>query len=158
MSVALGSAIARLLPTTQPMAPASTATASRMEMRLTGLRCQGSSSVSDPASDGSPTALGWVTSGSIVALTFRSFPRPSAKNTVMSTPISIPKLGVSMTEGTLVEWLVADGDAVQVGDILYRVETDKVENEIESPVAGVVRITGEEGETYDVGTQIGTIE
>jgi pyruvate/2-oxoglutarate dehydrogenase complex dihydrolipoamide acyltransferase (E2) component len=76
----------------------------------------------------------------------------------MSTPISIPKLGVSMTEGTLVEWLVADGDAVQVGDILYRVETDKVENEIESPVAGVVRITGEEGETYDVGTQIGTIE
>jgi 2-oxoglutarate dehydrogenase E2 component (dihydrolipoamide succinyltransferase) len=76
----------------------------------------------------------------------------------MSTPISIPKLGVSMTEGTLVEWLVADGDTVAAGDILYRVETDKVENEIEAPVAGVVRITGEEGETYDVGTQIGTIE
>ncbi len=63
-----------------------------------------------------------------------------------------------MTEGTLVEWLVADGDTVAAGDILYRVETDKVENEIEAPVAGVVRITGEEGETYDVGTQIGTIE
>jgi pyruvate/2-oxoglutarate dehydrogenase complex dihydrolipoamide acyltransferase (E2) component len=76
----------------------------------------------------------------------------------MSTPISIPKLGVSMTEGTLVEWLVADGDSVQVGDILYRVETDKVENEIEAPVAGVVRIIGEEGETYDVGTQIGSID
>lgn len=76
----------------------------------------------------------------------------------MSTPISIPKLGVSMTEGTLVEWLVADGDTVQAGDILYRVETDKVENEIEAPVGGVVRITGEEGETYDVGTQIGSIE
>jgi pyruvate/2-oxoglutarate dehydrogenase complex dihydrolipoamide acyltransferase (E2) component len=76
----------------------------------------------------------------------------------MSTPISIPKLGVSMSEGTLVEWLVADGDTVQPGDILYRIETDKVENEIEAPVAGVVRITGEEGETYDVGTQIGSIE
>ncbi len=63
-----------------------------------------------------------------------------------------------MSEGTLVEWLVADGDTVQPGDILYRIETDKVENEIEAPVAGVVRITGEEGETYDVGTQIGSIE
>ena len=63
-----------------------------------------------------------------------------------------------MSEGTLVEWLVADGDIVQPGDILYRIETDKVENEIEAPVAGVVRIIGEEGETYDVGTQIGSIE
>ncbi len=63
-----------------------------------------------------------------------------------------------MSEGTLVEWLVADGDNVQPGDILYRIETDKVENEIEAPVAGVVRITGEEGETYDVGTQIGSID
>lgn len=63
-----------------------------------------------------------------------------------------------MSEGTLVEWLVADGDSVQAGDILYRIETDKVENEIEAPVAGVVRITGVEGETYDVGTQIGSIE
>ena len=63
-----------------------------------------------------------------------------------------------MSEGTLVEWLVADGDTVQPGDILYRIETDKVENEIEAPVGGVVRITGEEGETYDVGTQIGSIE
>ena len=76
----------------------------------------------------------------------------------MTTPISIPKLGVSMTEGTLVEWLVADGDAVEVGDVLYRVETDKVENEIEAPAAGVIRISGVEGETYDVGTQIGSIE
>ena len=51
-----------------------------------------------------------------------------------------------------------DGDTVNVGDILYRVETDKVENEIEAPSAGVIRITGEEGETYEVGTQIGLIE
>jgi pyruvate/2-oxoglutarate dehydrogenase complex dihydrolipoamide acyltransferase (E2) component len=42
--------------------------------------------------------------------------------------------------------------------VLYRIETDKVENEIEAPVAGVVHITGEEGETYEVGTQIGTID
>jgi pyruvate/2-oxoglutarate dehydrogenase complex dihydrolipoamide acyltransferase (E2) component len=76
----------------------------------------------------------------------------------MAVPINIPQLGVSMTEGTLVEWMVADGAAVNVGDILYRVETDKVENEIEAPVAGIIRITGVEGETYEVGTQIGSIE
>ena len=69
----------------------------------------------------------------------------------MATPLNIPKLGVSMTEGTLVEWLVADGATVDAGDVIYRLETDKVENDVEAPVAGVVHITGEEGETYDVG-------
>ncbi len=76
----------------------------------------------------------------------------------MGVPINIPKLGVSMTEGTLVEWLVADGEQVVVGQLLYRIETDKVENDVEAPAAGVVRITGEEGETYTVGESIGEIQ
>ena len=76
----------------------------------------------------------------------------------MSVPLNIPKLGVSMSEGTLVEWLVQDGESVTEGQVLYRIETDKVENDVESPVAGVVRITGVEGETYDVGDPIGEIE
>ena len=76
----------------------------------------------------------------------------------MAVPLNIPKLGVSMTEGTLVEWLVSDGATVSAGDVLYRLETDKVENDIEAPVGGVIHISGEEGETYDVGTEIGTIE
>ncbi|MEY4231148.1 MAG: hypothetical protein RLZZ362_1997 [Actinomycetota bacterium] len=63
-----------------------------------------------------------------------------------------------MSEGTLVEWLVSDGQSVNVGDILYRIETDKVENEIEAPAAGVVHLSGVEGETYEVGTQIGSID
>jgi pyruvate/2-oxoglutarate dehydrogenase complex dihydrolipoamide acyltransferase (E2) component len=76
----------------------------------------------------------------------------------VAVPINIPKLGVSMSEGTLVEWLVQDGESVTEGQVLYRIETDKVENDVESPVAGVVRITGVEGETYDVGDPIGEIE
>src|SRR6476619_1381759 len=55
-----------------------------------------------------------------------------------------------MSEGTLVEWLVQDGESVTEGQVLYRIETDKVENDVESPVAGVVHITGVEGETYEV--------
>jgi pyruvate/2-oxoglutarate dehydrogenase complex dihydrolipoamide acyltransferase (E2) component len=76
----------------------------------------------------------------------------------VGVPINIPKLGVSMSEGTLVEWLVQDGESVTEGQVLYRIETDKVENDVESPVAGVVRITGVEGETYNVGDPIGEIE
>ncbi len=76
----------------------------------------------------------------------------------MSVPINIPKLGVSMTEGTLVEWLVSDGDQVTEGQSLYVVETDKVESEVEATASGTVRIAGEEGETYAVGDSIGEIE
>jgi pyruvate/2-oxoglutarate dehydrogenase complex dihydrolipoamide acyltransferase (E2) component len=76
----------------------------------------------------------------------------------MTVPINIPKLGVSMTEGTLIEWLVADGEKVTEGDPIYIVETDKVENEVNATASGTIRITGEPGETYQVGEAIGTIE
>jgi pyruvate/2-oxoglutarate dehydrogenase complex dihydrolipoamide acyltransferase (E2) component len=76
----------------------------------------------------------------------------------VSTEIKIPKLGVAMTEGTLVSWAVADGAAIEQGDLLYTIETDKVENEIEAPVSGTLHLVGVEGETYDVGTTIATID
>jgi pyruvate/2-oxoglutarate dehydrogenase complex dihydrolipoamide acyltransferase (E2) component len=72
--------------------------------------------------------------------------------------IRIPKLGVAMTEGTVAQWLVDDGAAVTAGEPLYILETDKVENEIESPSTGVIRIVGTPGEAYDVGTLIATID
>jgi 2-oxoglutarate dehydrogenase E2 component (dihydrolipoamide succinyltransferase) len=76
----------------------------------------------------------------------------------VTVPINVPKLGVSMTEGTIVEWLVADGDTVSEGQPIFIIETDKVENEVEAIASGTVRITGEEGETYPVGEAIGAIE
>jgi pyruvate/2-oxoglutarate dehydrogenase complex dihydrolipoamide acyltransferase (E2) component len=69
----------------------------------------------------------------------------------------IPKIGTAMTEGTLAEWLVADGDTVEEGAPLCTLETDKVSNEIEAPTGGVIRILAEAGETYDVGTVIAEI-
>lgn len=68
--------------------------------------------------------------------------------------ICIPKLGVAMTEATLVAWHVADGDEVTAGQALYTVETDKTEMEIESPGAGRIAIEGAVGETYPVGTVV----
>jgi len=76
----------------------------------------------------------------------------------MATAINIPQLGMSMERGTLVEWFVADGDTVNEGQVIYLLETDKVENEIESPVSGVIHLSGVEGEEYDVGTKIAEIE
>jgi pyruvate/2-oxoglutarate dehydrogenase complex dihydrolipoamide acyltransferase (E2) component len=76
----------------------------------------------------------------------------------MATPVNIPKLGISMTEGTLNNWLVADGDTVDQGQILYVLETDKVETEIESPAAGTVRLVGQPGEVYPVGALVAQIE
>ncbi|HTZ22633.1 MAG TPA: lipoyl domain-containing protein [Streptosporangiaceae bacterium] len=75
----------------------------------------------------------------------------------MASRLKIPKLGMSMNEATIVQWLVADGDAVQVGQPLYLLETDKTENEVPSPVAGVIKLIGVVDETYEVGTVIAEI-
>jgi pyruvate/2-oxoglutarate dehydrogenase complex dihydrolipoamide acyltransferase (E2) component len=75
----------------------------------------------------------------------------------MSTDLNMPKLAMSMTEGELTEWLVEDGATVAEGQAIYSIEADKATQEIEAPVAGVLRQLGVVGETYEVGTKIGEI-
>lgn len=76
----------------------------------------------------------------------------------MTTDILVPKLGFSMNEGVLNEWLAEDGAEVTEGQPLYLLEADKSTNEVESPASGVLRIIGAVGETYEVGTLIARIE
>lgn len=76
----------------------------------------------------------------------------------MSTEVLLPKLGFSMNEGTLSEWLVADGGQVTEGQPLFALESDKSTNEVESPATGTLRILKPTGETYEVGTVLGVIE
>lgn len=76
----------------------------------------------------------------------------------MSQTINVPKLGTTMTEATLVEWIADDGEAVGVGDPICRIETDKVDEEIYSPGAGILRTRAAEGETYEVGELLAEIE
>ena len=76
----------------------------------------------------------------------------------MATDVLIPKIGFSMTEGELAEWLVADGGEAKEGEPLFSIESDKSTNEVESPATGKLKILKEAGETYEVGTVIGTIE
>jgi len=58
---------------------------------------------------------------------------------VSVTPVILPKLGLTMDEGTLVAWLKKVGDRVEAGEILFEVETDKATMAVEAPVAGYVR-------------------
>lgn len=75
----------------------------------------------------------------------------------MAAPVNIPQLGIGMTEGTLVSWLVAEGDQIEAGQPLYVLETDKVEVEIEAGAGGVITLSGIEGEVYSVGSTVAEI-
>jgi pyruvate dehydrogenase E2 component (dihydrolipoamide acetyltransferase) len=72
--------------------------------------------------------------------------------------LRLPKIGMEMTEAVLARWLVDDGATVVKGQALYEMETDKVTNEIESPVSGTLRRMALEGETYSVGDPVGEID
>ncbi len=75
------------------------------------------------------------------------------------TTVQLPKLGESVTEGTIGSWLIKVGDHVERYDPLVEITTDKVNAEVPSPVAGViVAITAEEGDTLPVGAQICVID
>lgn len=76
----------------------------------------------------------------------------------MSMTIILPKLGFSMNEAVLSEWLVADGAAVEEGAPLYTIESEKSTQEVEAPASGVLRILKPTGATYEVGTVLGEIE
>lgn len=75
----------------------------------------------------------------------------------MAFQVTIPKIGFSMNEGELAEWLVEDGAHVKEGDPLYSLEAEKSTNEVESPATGTLRIIGQVGETYEVGTVVAEI-
>jgi len=75
----------------------------------------------------------------------------------MSITLTMPKLEMSMTEGTLAEWLVEDGAQVEEGTVIYALETDKSIQEIEAPEAGTLSQKVPAGADYPVGTEIGEI-
>jgi pyruvate/2-oxoglutarate dehydrogenase complex dihydrolipoamide acyltransferase (E2) component len=75
----------------------------------------------------------------------------------MATQLMIPRLEMAMTEGTLAEWLVADGAEVKEGDMIYVLETGKATQDIAAPASGRLKQTGTAGEVYPVGTEIGEI-
>src|SRR5689334_24182375 len=76
----------------------------------------------------------------------------------MPVSVTMPRLGESVTEGTVTRWLKQEGERVEADEPLLEVSTDKVDTEIPSPAAGVLsRIVVGEDETADVGGELAVI-
>jgi pyruvate dehydrogenase E2 component (dihydrolipoamide acetyltransferase) len=74
------------------------------------------------------------------------------------TKLGMPKWGLSMREGKVTDWLVAEGDEVAEGEELFEVETEKIDGAVESPAAGVLRRrVAEVGAVVPVGGLVGVL-
>jgi 2-oxoglutarate dehydrogenase E2 component (dihydrolipoamide succinyltransferase) len=77
----------------------------------------------------------------------------------MPTTVTMPQLGETVVEGTILKWLKAEGETIERDEPLFEISTDKVDTEVPSPVAGTVsKILVPEGETVSVGTNLAEID
>jgi 2-oxoglutarate dehydrogenase E2 component (dihydrolipoamide succinyltransferase) len=114
-----------------------------------------SQSASQSASQGAkpqPASTGRV-NGAPVAVE-----EPAAQPAGAATEVVMPQMGESIFEGTITKWLKKPGERVQQDEPLFEITTDKVDAEIPSPVAGVMReIRAAEGQTVQVNTVVALI-
>lgn len=77
----------------------------------------------------------------------------------MRVKVKMPKLGLTMTEATIVEWKKAVGDSVTAGEVLLVIETEKADVEIEVPASGtLVEILGEVRTVHPIGDVLAVID
>ena len=77
----------------------------------------------------------------------------------MASEMRVPELGESVVEATVAEWLKVEGDAVKTGEVVVRLETDKVDVEVSAEQDGVLaRMLRQKGEDVRVGEVLASIE
>src|SRR5215212_6274458 len=75
-----------------------------------------------------------------------------------SIEVTLPAMGESVTEGTILEWRKQEGDAIEADEILVEISTDKVDAEVPSPAGGtIVKLHVAEGDTVEVGQLLAEI-
>ena len=73
--------------------------------------------------------------------------------------VMMPKLGMAMEEGEIIEWHVKEGDHIEEGDVTLTIMTDKASVDIESPISGrLAEICAEAGEIVPIGEIIAKVE
>lgn len=72
--------------------------------------------------------------------------------------LRIPAAGDTVSEVQIVEWLIDNGGAVNEGDIVYSIESDKSTIEVEAPASGTLTILEPAGEVFPVGHLVGSID
>ena len=75
----------------------------------------------------------------------------------MATNITIPKLGMTMKEATLVEWKLQEGQPIKEGDVVLIIETEKVQWDVEASASGFLHIITDVQITEPIGTVVGLI-
>ena len=72
--------------------------------------------------------------------------------------VNMPQVGMTMIEGTIENWLKADGDHVEKGEVIMEFSTEKLTNELTAPASGTLKILVKEGEIAACGEPIAEIE
>jgi len=111
------------------------------------------------------TVIGHIELGAVQAAPAAAGPVATTPAAAVSAPavdqvveLKVPAAGESITSANVSSWRKRDGDVVAKGEVLVTLETDKVSNELEAPVAGRLKIVVQEGEEVAIGTVIATIE
>jgi len=77
----------------------------------------------------------------------------------VTTSVTLPKMGESVVEGTIIRWLKQEGDFVKEDEPLVEISTDKIDTELPSPASGVLsKILAGQDETVEVGAEIAVID
>ena len=77
----------------------------------------------------------------------------------MTVSVELPRMGESVTEGTIVRWLKAEGDWVEEDEPLVEISTDKIDTELPAPASGKLqKIVAQEEQTVEVGAEIAVID
>src|SRR5690606_37769096 len=71
--------------------------------------------------------------------------------------VSYPKVSLEMASGSISRWLVADGQAVTSGQVIFEIDNDKAAVEVEAPADGILHHLVDEGEEVEVGDQVAAI-
>lgn len=74
------------------------------------------------------------------------------------TPLVVPQLGNEVSEAEVSEWLKANGDTVEKGELIVNISTTKMAIDLEAPASGTLKIVLEEGEIAEVGDTLAEIE